>query len=90
MTTKVAPQKLDLNRVVKAIKDKGVSAKCPFSGHESWSLVDELVTAIPLKNHGIVLGNSYPAIMLVCTGCGYMALFSAKVLGLYSEDEAEG
>lgn len=90
MVTKTAARrKLDLKRVEKALEETLTSFVCPFSGHSSWTIAEEFVTVVPLKNRGIVIGNSYPAVMLACTGCGYMALFSAKILGLYEEDEDE-
>lgn len=87
MTTKTAWRKLDLKRVEKALDEKLTNFKCPFSGHNNWTIVEEFVTVVPLKNQGIVIGTSYPAVMLACTGCGYMALFSAKILGLYDEED---
>ena len=90
MVTKTAARrKLDLERVEKALEETLTSFVCPFSGHSSWTIAEELVTVVPLKNRGIVIGNSYPAVMIACAGCGYMALFSAKILGLYDEEDED-
>lgn len=89
MVTKTAARrKLDLKQVEKTLDETLTNFVCPFSGHNTWTIAKELVTVVPHKSHALVMGNSYPAVMIACTGCGYMALFSAKILGLYDEEDA--
>lgn len=48
--------------------------------------MEEFVTVVPWED-GFTFSGTYPAVMLACNGCGYMALFSAIVLGLVEPDE---
>ena len=84
-TTLTQTKKIDTKQVEEALDEVLSNFKCPFSGHRSWAIVDELVTITPWIE-GIVPDHSYPAVMLACNGCGYVALFSAIKLGLVSPD----
>lgn len=88
--------KLDVQEVEEALRKVWTNYECPFSGHQSWTIVDELVKLTPYETsftvsneHRMVVSNVYPAVMLVCNGCGYMALFSAVALGLIEKYDVE-
>ena len=89
MATKVSYRKVNKSRIEEKLHEFGAMNKCPVSGHSQWSIADEFVTVVPWsgKNRNFVFNNTYPAVMLACNGCGYMALFSAVVLGLVDRNE---
>ena len=89
MATILSQRKLDPMKIQEKLREFGATNKCPISGHTEWSIADEFVTVVPWdeKKRNIVFNNSYPAVMLACNGCGYMALFSAVVLGLVDRNE---
>ena len=86
MATILSQRKLDPQKIEEKLRQFGATNKCPVSGHSDWTLVDEFVSVVPWDKK-FIFNNSYPAVMLGCNGCGYMALFSAIVLGLVSPDE---
>ena len=90
MATIMSQRKLDAQQVEEKLREFGFTTKCPVSGHSSWTLVDDFVTVVQW-NKQIVFKNTYPAVMLACNECGYMALFSAIKLGLVNpnEDDAD-
>ena len=89
MATKVSYRKVNKSLIEEKLHEFGVTNKCPVSGHNLWSIADEFVSVVPWsgKNRNFLFNNTYPAVILACNGCGYMALFSAIVLGLVSPDE---
>lgn len=94
MATTVSYRKLDKAIIEDKLREFGATNKCPISGHNSWTIADEFVTVVPWsgKNRNFIFSSTFPAVMLACNGCGYMALFSALKLGLveqYEEDLVE-
>ena len=89
MVTILSQRKLDPKKIEGKLRELGATTKCPVSGHSEWTLADEFVTVVPWdeKKRNTVFNNSYPAVMLACNGCGYMALFSAIKLGLVNLEE---
>ena len=87
-----ASMKIDVDETAKVLERVGATARCPYAGndteHRGWGLADEFVAIVPYNDaRGIILHQSYPAVMLACETCGHMALFSAIKLGLISLDE---
>ena len=79
----MATSRFDYDAAAKALKDKFRDWKCPYSGHTEWTLVPEFVEFRPFYGGPMVgRGNVYPAVMIVCSGCGHLAFFSSVVLGL--------
>ena len=80
----------DSAKVEKTLRKVWKDASCPFSGDNNWTLVQEYVEIRPYCGQGSMLlgGAIYPAVMVVCNTCGYMATFNAIRLGLLSEEEA--
>lgn len=63
---------------------------CPVSGHNDWTLANELVEVRPFSGGGFVVGgNVYPHVMLTCSECGYTLLFSAVRMGLLKKEESD-
>ena len=89
MATKVSYRKVNKSLIEEKLHEFGAMNKCPVSGHRLWSIADEFVSVVPWsgKNRNFLFNNTYPAVMLACNGCGYMALFSAIILGLVSPGE---
>lgn len=90
MTTVFTRQsdKINTELVKEALAEVLINLECPFSGHQTWTIVDQFVTVVPWSDR-IVFNNAYPAVMLVCNECGYMALFSAIKLGLVAPDTVD-
>ena len=86
MATKLSQLELSEKQIEEKLRQTGVTLTCPVSGHSQWTIVNDFVSVIPWDGK-YIFNNSYPAIMLGCKGCGYMALFSAVVLGLVNPDE---
>ena len=82
--------RFDYEAAAKVLKDKFRDWKCPYSGHTEWTLVPEFVEFGPFYGGSMVVRrnvyptvmNVYPAVMIVCSGCGHLAFFSSVVLGL--------
>ncbi len=56
---------------------------CEICNNNTWSLAEDIVTAMPLYDKSIVLGGrSYPQVMLVCKNCGNTKYFNAVTMGL--------
>lgn len=88
MATKTSYRRVDKARVDEKLREFGAANKCPVSGHSDWTIIDDFVSVVPW-NRNFVFDNTYPAVMLGCNGCGYMALFSATVLGLVDPYDEE-
>ena len=88
--------KIDVDKMAEVLERVGATTKCPFAGddenHGNWSFAEEFVTIVPYNtNRGAVLaGNSYPAVMIACNGCGYTALFNAVMLGILDSESSNG
>ena len=55
--------------------------QCPFCQREDW-IVSDQITKIEAATHGW-----FPAILIICENCGYMAQLSAKTVGICEFDE---
>ena len=88
MTTPLSQLELDQENIKRKLLEFGVSNKCPVSGHNDWTLVKEFVSVVSWngENKSFTFNSAYPAVMLACGGCGYMALFSAVKLGLVNRN----
>jgi hypothetical protein len=82
---------LDKAKAKAALEEVWKDAVCPFSGHKEWAIADDFVEMRPYYGGDFVVGegNIYPAVMVVCAGCGHMALFSAVRLGLLGKEESD-
>ena len=76
--------KIDFATAEKALKDVWTKYECPYSGHTDWEISPELVELRAYSGGGLRVGGGgvYPAVMVVCRGCGHIALFSAITLKL--------
>ena len=86
MATKESQRVIDKDRIEQKLREFGAANKCPISGHAEWTIVEEFVSVVPWENK-FNFSGSYPAVMLACNGCGYLALFSAIILGLVDREE---
>jgi len=84
------PGKVDAEKARQALASVWKTPRCPFSGHNEWTLVEDFVELRPYFRGSLAVGGPvYPAVMAICNGCGYMALFSAVKLGLLGREEKD-
>ena len=65
------------------LRSKGIRAECLACGTNRW--IDEGIIAAPVLTGGAadrVAEHTVHMVPLVCTNCGYVRLFSAKMVGL--------
>jgi hypothetical protein len=89
MSTFEVSKKVDVEKAKQALlRVWEKNTACPFSGHRDWGIAEEFVEIKPPSSPAYFPGggNTYPAVLVYCNGCGYMALFSAVVLGLIQKD----
>ena len=64
--------------------------ECPFSGHTDWGLGPMVVqTMTYVGSGGLVIGGgqTYPLVVLVCSGCGYTVFVNAIQAGVVEKKE---
>ena len=60
-----------------------VSDRCPACGMNGSWLFGDLITALIRTSDGVASDRvSTPLVQRVCQGCGYVMLFSAKLMGV--------
>lgn len=73
----------------KWMDEKGIPSMCPVCGQDDRALARHLVSPVQMQNRGIVFGEAYPLIMLICNNCAFTQHFSAVVVGLYAQYQAD-
>lgn len=72
----------EVERITAWLQSRGVNAVCPACTKKQWGL-GEIVSQPVSSRLGIEMtGEHIPAISLVCGHCGFMMMFSAKLVGL--------
>ena len=92
----MAKEPLDQNALTQEQKDfliaeinkKAPNFKCSVCGHRNFSLIDHLISGIPVSPAGVmhVGGTNYPMAMVVCTNCYHCVTFAAIPFGLGKGD----
>ena len=64
---------------------------CPFCGGNQFTTTDDMATIMITKSfHGMEIGNSIPAGMIICQKCGHIEFFALGALGLLPKKEDNG
>jgi hypothetical protein len=71
----------NLQRIAKALDEKGVSLKCPCCAGEEWARNPEpVVLPIPSAQTDPGTKAGLPAYALICYQCGFLKMHSTKFL----------
>jgi hypothetical protein len=75
----------------KRINVQGNGIRCPMCGNNKFVLADGFIANINQEAvNGLTIGGkTIPTIPTICTNCGFLAQFSAGVLGLLKGVENE-
>jgi hypothetical protein len=66
-------------------------AVCPICNTKNWTTLPDLVTPIPLRGEGMVLGGTtYPHFVLVCNNCGNSQFINAVATGIVDPEKPKG
>lgn len=69
--------------------DKWPKSPCEVCGARSWSISENVVSPLTLKEGGIQLGGvTYPSVLLICQRCGNTKFLNALVIGALDPEEA--
>jgi hypothetical protein len=69
----------------------GREFRCSVCNHDKWNLDDDVHELSNYKLGGTVAADLVaPVVLLTCTGCGHMHLFSAFKLGLVAHAHTAG
>lgn len=62
---------------------------CPMCADMAWTFTDILwgVTRMSESGDLQISQAAHPMVQAVCTNCGYVSLFSARIIGLLPEQE---
>ena len=85
---RLSPAEIEHIQTYVARQSGGVMPACPVSSHRTWLVVPHVGQNIiyPVSVSGAVYPDApYPFVMMICTGCGYMMLLNATMLGLYPQ-----
>lgn len=77
-------------KIFDALREKGVSSKCPACGHNTLFLT-EFISWLPVKTvvgedeRELSMEGGLPAIVIACDNCGYIMTFHLSGLGLWDD-----
>ena len=75
-------------KIVRALKDKGVNLPCPRCGDLNFEVVGQTVFSLNDSPCDIVLGGpAVPAALVVCSNCGFVTFHALGPLNLMPEAE---
>jgi hypothetical protein len=77
------------DRVLEALRQRGVRNECELCGDNNWSLVEQPVSVLvaPRSGEFHVPPPQIPSAGLICNHCGNMRLLALGALGLLNETE---
>jgi hypothetical protein len=70
------------NIVQQHLQKNRISAQCPACNSVGNWGIGELIMAPTFAAGGIALGSGVPEVQVICTKCGFILHFAAKVVGL--------
>lgn len=70
------------DRIVVALKERGVERPCEACGNSNFSLVEEVAQLMLSSRPGLLTPQGIPAAVLACTRCGNLRFHALGVLGL--------
>jgi hypothetical protein len=77
------------NEIIAALKRAYANEPCPRCRHNEFALLDGYVNLAPNPNPGIGLfvgGPAIPAVVTVCTRCGFLSQHALGALGLLPQE----
>ena len=79
---------------IEALKSKtrnGVIPSCPYCGGTNFTTIQDYA-AVPVQHDfgGVVLGQTVPLGMVICTKCGHVDFFALGALGILPKKEDDG
>lgn len=88
MDNKFDPQQFT-SKLISVLKTHSVPT-CPFCGGNEFTSTNEFAS-ITINNsfENIVIGQSIPAGMVICTKCGHIEFFALGALGLLPKKEED-
>jgi hypothetical protein len=72
----------EVDRVTEWLQSRGVSAACPACTRKQWGLGEIISQPVSNRLGTDMSAEHMPAVTLVCGNCGFIMMFSAKLLGL--------
>ncbi len=81
--------KTQKEKIVKTLRERGVSLPCPRCGNNNFTLIDGYFNQpIQIELGGLVLGGpTIPSIVLACTKCGFLSQHALGVLNLLPKED---
>lgn len=75
-------------RIIDSITSFQDKIKCEVCGSHKWGLTKRLmsVRALSLEKPSVDYTNEFPFFIISCIKCGNSKIFSAKIMGYFSED----
>jgi hypothetical protein len=68
------------------LKPLETGSRCNVCGGAEWEDYDHTVVVLPVKGHGVLLGDGVRCLVKFCRVCGHARFHSRAILG---EDEAD-
>src|SRR6266446_9437652 len=75
----------DRQKVAAWLREKAIGGEdhpCPVCGHTEWDVGENLLYGPVLSTRGVALNRGYPLVAVICTTCGHVLLFHAKVIDI--------
>ncbi|MYA05531.1 MAG: hypothetical protein F4Y37_13125 [Caldilineaceae bacterium SB0664_bin_22] len=66
--------------------DENAYIPCPVCGHPKWQMSTHVVAIIASADTIVNTTDYYPAVLLICTECGYCRLHNTGITGLVTSD----
>ena len=75
-------------KIIESLKNKGVKLPCSRCGGLNFEVVDQTTFSINENLNAVQLGGpSVPAVLVVCSNCGFITFHSLGVLNLMPKNE---
>lgn len=72
----------EVERMTSWLQSRGVNAACAACGRKQWGLGEIISQPVSSRLGSDMTAEYLPAVSLVCGNCGFMMMFSAKLVGL--------
>lgn len=72
----------EVEKMTAWLQSRGVNAACPACSQKQWGLGEIVSQPVSSRLGSDMTSEHLPAVSLVCGNCGFMMMFSAKLVGL--------
>ena len=72
----------EVDRLTAWLQNRGVNAACPACTQQQWGLGEIVSMPVDTRLGADMTAQHLPVVSLVCGNCGFMMMFSAKLVGL--------